>query len=773
MIGSRRNGPHASDDATARDLFAWSLLAGLLLLIALAGPFFAGRVYTFDDLGAFHLPARAFYAEQLERGEPFDWMPSLYSGLYLTGEGQAGTYHPMHLLLYRLLPLRAAVAWEWLASYPLMLAGMFLLLRRKLDRRDAAMFGALLFTFSSFNLLHFVHPNAVAVVAHIPWLLWTLDIMLLDSGRRRVTLAQTGYALLTGSQLLIGYPQYVWFSLLAEAAFVAFIVARHRYDPLAGCATCVHCDDCIGCEHTPWARLAIAKLCGVLIGWVQVLPTIDALTHSARRGADVAFAESGSLHPLNLLQLVAPYMLTDRVTGSNTHELGLYAGAVPLVLIVWMIAHRRWLGQRAPLAVAAGGFGIFALLMATGRYAGLYRFQTWLPVIGSFRFPCRYLVLFQLAVAVLAAIGLTLLVREYLEARARRQRESTALMPPLRLHAWWEQYRALWLIVIIATAVALIGLPFAGGRNVAAWPQVVVGPLLIGTAALLVAVAAWGYRWALIVLILYTGCDLGVYGMTYGVYARTERIENYLARVDPPPCRQSKVAAAPRRFNEPGLRTGNEVTLTGARRADGYAGLEPAVRVPLDSLAALRVASVEYIRNCTATKQIDGLVEHGEKWLRVPDSLPRARLVTQAYPSDRPARALGRIDVKRVAVVDTPIDLPDGTPGETSLLADRPGYLRLDVQCPTRQLLVISERFAAGWRAVVDGEPRPVLRVNGDYLGCIVGPGQQIVELEFRPASLRLGRLVSLLGLAITAVCYFAYGRPRRSYAWEQDAKTR
>ena len=55
-------------DQTGRNLTAWSLLAGLLLLAGLAGPFFAGRIYTADDLGAFHLPLRAFYADQLARG---------------------------------------------------------------------------------------------------------------------------------------------------------------------------------------------------------------------------------------------------------------------------------------------------------------------------------------------------------------------------------------------------------------------------------------------------------------------------------------------------------------------------------------------------------------------------------------------------------------------------------------------------------------------------------------------------------------------------------
>ena len=102
-----------TDPPLERKLAAWSLLAGLLLFAVLAGPFFAGRVYTRDDLGAYHLPVRAFFAAQLARGEPFDWMPQLYAGFYLTGEGQCGTHHPWHLLLYRLLPFRAALGWEW------------------------------------------------------------------------------------------------------------------------------------------------------------------------------------------------------------------------------------------------------------------------------------------------------------------------------------------------------------------------------------------------------------------------------------------------------------------------------------------------------------------------------------------------------------------------------------------------------------------------------------------------------------------------------------
>src|SRR2546423_3375028 len=129
MLGSTIHRADAFQPTRERRLLAWSLLASVLLFAAVAGPYWLGRIYTADDLWAYHLPVRQFYAECLASSERFDWMPSLYSGFYLTGEGQAGTYHPLHWLLYRFLPLRAAFDLELLLNYPLLLAGMYVWLR--------------------------------------------------------------------------------------------------------------------------------------------------------------------------------------------------------------------------------------------------------------------------------------------------------------------------------------------------------------------------------------------------------------------------------------------------------------------------------------------------------------------------------------------------------------------------------------------------------------------------------------------------------------------
>ena len=145
-------------------------LAALLSLLAMSWPALVGREWIADDLGAFHLPMRQFYQECLQADRPFDWMPSLFGGFYAT-EGQTGGYHPLRRLVYRALPLQGAFAVEVGSAYLLLFGGTLYWLRPLVKRRSSAWLGAFFLTFGSFLANRFVHPNAVAVTAHLPWLL--------------------------------------------------------------------------------------------------------------------------------------------------------------------------------------------------------------------------------------------------------------------------------------------------------------------------------------------------------------------------------------------------------------------------------------------------------------------------------------------------------------------------------------------------------------------------------------------------------------------------
>jgi hypothetical protein len=776
----------------------WIWAAALLVLGAMTAPLLFGRVNIVDDLGAFHLPIRAFYAGQLARGEAFDWMPQLFDGFYLTGEGQAGTYHPWHWLLYRALPLPVAFELELLGSYPFMLWGMYWFLRRRLPRGAAAL-GSLAFTFSGFNLLHFVHPNAIAIVAHIPWSLGCIDRLMGAADRRGAAMAAAGLALLTGSQLLLGYPQYVWFSLLAEAGMVVFlwrsmpggiapqeharikssvfvlgwhaVMRRSRGSACRG-GTCP--PDATGREgmpphsppaarHSPLPFLLAAKMVGLMLGGVQLLPMIDALTHAARQSPQAEYLASGSLNSLNLLQLIAPYLYADRVLAVNTHEFGLYIGAVPLVLLVWLACYPQPLGRLRPMVRAAGVLAVFAFCMALGDAGQIYRLQRFLPLVGSFRYPCRYLVLLHLATSILAAVGFVTLVRQYRGGR----------------RVAWRQMRPLWIVVFMSVEAAIMGIVLRNRPQFGPWPAILLGPALISTAALLLTLAARGSRAALVGLVLFAALDLGSYGLSYAVLypPYTARLDRLIAATFVPPGPAGgRMVADLMRFDDPGPRRGNLFIMAGWDRADGYAGLEPQRRLDYRQLAALRVAGVRWVRRSTTSAAIAGLLDGDPNWRRVPAPLPRVRLVTRVQPSDDPARDLARINIETTALVErgtmvglaaldppygkpalTPCPSPAGgrgesrsaLPGTAKTVVQRPGRWQIETDCGSEQLLVVAESFHSGWRARVDGRVAPVVRVNGDFLGCRVGPGRSEVVLEFRPWSLLAGRAMTCVGILL------------------------
>jgi len=106
--------PTATDSVSKlseRKLLASTQLMSFLLLAVMAVPLILGRVYTSDDLGEFHLPLRDFYARQLAAGESFAWLPSLYGGFYVTGEGQTG-----RLPSPALVALPDAASWDGVRS---------------------------------------------------------------------------------------------------------------------------------------------------------------------------------------------------------------------------------------------------------------------------------------------------------------------------------------------------------------------------------------------------------------------------------------------------------------------------------------------------------------------------------------------------------------------------------------------------------------------------------------------------------------------------------
>ncbi len=298
--------------------------------------------------------------------------------------------------------------------------------------------------------------------------------------------------------------------------------------------------------------MILAKLAGVMLAGVQLLPTIEALGHAARHSAGPSFTNSGSLHPLNLVQLIAPYLFAHRVFGQNTHELTVYLGAVPLMLILCVWIDRRNLGRWRKPAAAAAVLAFGGLLLAFGLYGQVYRLQRWLPLVGNFRFPCRYTLLFTLAMAVLAAIGLVLL-------RSRQTHgEKIALVRTLPL----------WSVAGLSLLSAIVGLTMRDRSYFAGPAWILTGPILVACAALLVTLAAQGWRFAMAAMVLLTAVDLGYYGLSDGAYAQAQPLRQFLAGVTRPPTRfDGRVVLDLVQYDESLPHAGDEITMLGYSRA--------------------------------------------------------------------------------------------------------------------------------------------------------------------------------------------------------------
>ena len=78
------------------------------------------------------------------------------------------------------------------------------------------------------------------------------------------------------------------------------------------------------------------------------------------------------------------------------------------------------------------------------------------------------------------------------------------------------------------------------------------------------------------------------------------------------------------------------------------------------------------------------------------------------------------------------------------------------------KLLVVTLPYSAGWTALVDGKPAPVLLANGRYLGLDLSAGHHEIELHYATPYLRAGALISALSLLLLALGILAAELRRR-----------
>ena len=790
---------------------------GVLTLVLFRDFVFSGDMLFGVDTDAMGYMARAFYAEELGRGNFPGWNPLLLGGTpFLESLAGGDSLYPPSLLLLLVMEPYRALGWKLVIHVFLAGVGMYGWTRSLGTSRAAGMVAGVGYLVAPFmvTLVYPGHDGKLFVTALAPFLFWAVEVWFTSGSGK----AWAAVAFTVAMVILTTHFQMAYFLFGAVGAYAVFRTVQRAREgneeqesPSRG----------IRRAAPRFLLFLAASITGAGAAGVQLLPAVGYITDFSRRTATTtqaspeenrAYASSWSLHPEEVAALVVPEFVGNNAGGSPwttgtywgrnpfklNHE---YAGlgVLLLALLAFVGAPRR--GVRLFLL----GLGLVALLYARGAHTPVWHlFFSVLPGIRLFRAPSMAIFLTGLSLATLAAFGTD------------------------RVLAWTRQpdaggavkgQRVLW---GAAAFLGVVMLAAAGGALTSVWTAGFYGDIDGGKVAALAAATPFIARGALLSTLVAVSLGMALLLGRKGTLPATAVVglvalvvavdgmrvngpfiqsQDFDAFARPGPNIEALIdrqdTEEPFRvldLSEPQVGQGVRTAMFGLEIASGHhpndlaryreltgmvgSGLpENLLRSP-NLLSILNVRYIvwpvrrfgppEGLEPVSATQLRTGELYEGV--YRV-DDLPRARLVaqTEVVPDDAAVDRLMDPSFDPAATVTTPTPLPvelgGGVPeGSVEWVERSTDRQELRVETDRTSLLVVADNWYPAWRATVDGVEAPVFRVNHTLRGVPVEAGSHSVVLEFRSGAVRTGLLVSLAcGLLLLGVAGGSVVRRRPS----------
>jgi hypothetical protein len=151
--------------------------------------------------------------------------------------------------------------------------------------------------------------------------------------------------------------------------------------------------------------------------------------------------------------------------------------------------------------------------------------------------------------------------------------------------------------------------------------------------------------------------------------------------------------------------------------------------------------------------------EQDTYFYRIDGAAPAAYVVYSAQIEANDGAALQRLaspdfDPRQEAILaESPgLALPGAGQARVQIVERLPGRLVLEVDTDADGVLVLSEIDYPGWQAKVDGRPAPILRANTILRALPLPAGQHRVEMVFRPWTVYVGLVLSVLTLIVVLI---------------------
>ncbi len=149
----------------------------------------------------------------------------------------------------------------------------------------------------------------------------------------------------------------------------------------------------------------------------------------------------------------------------------------------------------------------------------------------------------------------------------------------------------------------------------------------------------------------------------------------------------------------------------------------------------------------------------------VPETLPRAYFVPQAYPAKDETEVIARLTSpdfdyhREVIIMEQGFNLAAKTQAEVqetigvvTVAEPTPNQVRLAVTAPSAGFVVLTDTFYPGWAVTVDGQPAHIWPANLAFRAVAVEAGTHEIVFSYRPRSFVIGLWVSLITWAAAMV---------------------
>ncbi len=785
-----------------RHSFLWVLIL-FLILPCLAFPeiIFGQKTLYWTDLSWIHFPRHIFAAQEWLAGRIPLWDPYEDTGIPLLAETQIGVLYPLSSLFLSSLPPSLELSVFILIHLTLAALFTFTLARSLGLGPAAATMAGLAFGFGGFLMAQVPNLNIMTGATWLPLILYAV----IQVTQKRSWLVAMLAGIPLALQIFTAQPQIVFYTLLTISGYGLYTTGADFFFGHNGSRRNIRY-----ALHTG-LLLAVTILTGWLLAAPQLLPTFELQQLSVRaqeRGLD--FLIHNSLLPLMWLNLLLPSAFGNNVIGFKGgdpfQEVFIYIGFIPLLLSLFSWRHHR---KREILFFILLLIG--AALLVMGRFTPLYEyFIQYLPGFALFRIPSRWLMVVNLALALLAGFGLEALLKRGLPRSTLIILLLSGLLLGIGVIMAWvfrtdllswsgsnlaEPYRKL------VTALFQKGFnthPVYRDRLLLGWLAGLSIPVFLLLTNLIVTTILFSLfasrritaNTFAVLLILAVSSDLIVAG---GTTINPTKPDDWWWQLSGGAQYVLKNVGQKRIFP---LGMGSEeaaVSHLGQYFPSVYqvysaGGHGSSLRIArydtflheTDPVQAIQVIGARYL---LTLGQMGADVASAYPLVYSDDHsfvyenknpLPRAFIVHQAIQVDNPAEALTyfqsrNIDPRQTVILESETNIPplfsstSATNSTAAITRQNPQVLEIQTSLANDGYLVLLDTYYPGWVAIVDGQRSPIYRAN--YIGRAVfmPAGEHTVRFAYRPLSFKLGLLLSLLMLTALVVVAFTTKQTKQS----------